>query len=164
MLPVNQAAIDSALQVYCSYFFPLYMFCIFLNVLKTLDVQPAIGPDGKRKEHKSNVLLATIENMQYAVPLDVLHSVRILFLIKRVIYWWFIFNTSDMHLQVFSAFGFVQKVAMFDKHGHTHALIQYPGIDPIWLKLLIATLELTLLIKWNSYLSIYCSCASVAQQ
>lgn len=36
-----------------------------------------------------------------------------------------------MHLQVFSAFGFVQKVAMFDKNGHTHALIQYPGIDPI---------------------------------
>ncbi|XP_039682704.1 polypyrimidine tract-binding protein homolog 1 [Medicago truncatula] len=78
MLPVNQAAIDSALQ-------------------------PAIGPDGKRKEHKSNVLLATIENMQYAVPLDVLHS-------------------------VFSAFGFVQKVAMFDKNGHTHALIQYPDL------------------------------------
>jgi len=36
-----------------------------------------------------------------------------------------------MHLQVFSAFGTVQKVAMFEKNGQTHALIQYPGIDLI---------------------------------
>jgi len=58
-----------------------------LYVLTTLDVQPAIGSDGKRKEPESNVLLATIENIQYAVTVDVLHTVRILFLIKRAIYW-----------------------------------------------------------------------------
>ena len=67
-------------------FFHYICFCIFLNVLTTLDVQPTIGPDGKRKEPESNVLLATIENMQYAVTVDVLQSVRILFLIKRAIY------------------------------------------------------------------------------
>jgi hypothetical protein len=31
--------------------------------------------DGKRPETESNVLLASIENMQYAVTLDVLHIV-----------------------------------------------------------------------------------------
>ncbi|KAJ1399734.1 RNA-binding domain superfamily, partial [Sesbania bispinosa] len=35
---------------------------------------PAIGPDGKKKEPESNVLLATIENMQYVVTVDVLHT------------------------------------------------------------------------------------------
>ncbi|XP_027359582.1 polypyrimidine tract-binding protein homolog 1-like isoform X2 [Abrus precatorius] len=49
MLPVNQTAIDTALQ-------------------------PVIGPDGKKKEPESNVLLASIENMQYAVTVDVLHT------------------------------------------------------------------------------------------
>lgn len=34
-----------------------------------------IGLDGKRLEAESNVLLASIENMQYAVTLDVLHMV-----------------------------------------------------------------------------------------
>ena len=29
--------------------------------------------------------------------------------------------------QVFSAFGTVQKIAMFEKNGQTQALIQYPG-------------------------------------
>ena len=39
-------------------------------------LQPAVGPDGKRKEPESNVLLASIENMQYAVTVDVIHTVR----------------------------------------------------------------------------------------
>ncbi|XP_061350645.1 polypyrimidine tract-binding protein homolog 1-like isoform X2 [Gastrolobium bilobum] len=78
MLPVNHTAIDGALQ-------------------------PALGPDGKKIEPESNVLLASIENMQYAVTVDVLHT-------------------------VFSAFGTVQKIAMFEKNGQTQALIQYPDI------------------------------------
>jgi len=41
-----------------------------------------IGLDGKRLEAESNVLLASIENMQYAVTLDVLHMV-LLSLINR---------------------------------------------------------------------------------
>ncbi|XP_061358255.1 polypyrimidine tract-binding protein homolog 2-like isoform X3 [Gastrolobium bilobum] len=63
--------------------------------------QAMVGLDGKRLETESNVLLASIENMQYAVTLDVLHM-------------------------VFSAFGPVQKIAMFDKNGGVQALIQYP--------------------------------------
>lgn len=41
-------------------------------------MQPTVGPDGKIKEPESNVLLASIENMQYAVTVDVLHTVRII--------------------------------------------------------------------------------------
>lgn len=41
-------------------------------------LQTAVGPDGKRKEPESNVLLASIENMQYAVTVDVIHTVRVL--------------------------------------------------------------------------------------
>ncbi|RDY03075.1 Polypyrimidine tract-binding protein-like 1 [Mucuna pruriens] len=78
MLPVNYTAIEGA-------------------------VQTAVGPDGKRKEPESNVLLASIENMQYAVTVDVLHT-------------------------VFSAFGTVQKIAIFEKNGQTQALIQYPDV------------------------------------
>uniref|UniRef100_A0A2P2LWF6 Polypyrimidine tract binding protein n=3 Tax=Rhizophora mucronata TaxID=61149 RepID=A0A2P2LWF6_RHIMU len=63
-----------------------------------------VGLDGKKLEPESNVLLASIENMQYAVTLDVLHM-------------------------VFSAFGPVQKIAMFDKNGGLQALIQYPDIQ-----------------------------------
>ncbi|OWM75560.1 polypyrimidine tract-binding protein homolog 2 [Punica granatum] len=66
--------------------------------------QLAVGVDGKKLEPESNVLLASIENMQYAVTLDVLHM-------------------------VFSAFGPVQKIAMFDKNGGVQALIQYPDIQ-----------------------------------
>ncbi|KAL6136491.1 hypothetical protein ACLB2K_061786 [Fragaria x ananassa] len=66
-------------------------------------VQPAVGPDGKKKEMESNVLLASIENMQYAVTVDVIHT-------------------------VFSAFGTVQKIAIFEKNGQTQALVQYPDI------------------------------------
>ncbi|GLT56513.1 hypothetical protein SLA2020_295490 [Shorea laevis] len=66
-------------------------------------MQPVVGPDGKKQEPQSNVLLASIENMQYAVTVDVLHT-------------------------VFSAFGTVQKIAIFEKNGGTQALIQYPDI------------------------------------
>ncbi|KAJ7524195.1 hypothetical protein O6H91_18G082100 [Diphasiastrum complanatum] len=62
-----------------------------------------VGPDGKRKEPESNVLLASIENMQYAVTIDVIHT-------------------------VFSAFGTVQKIAIFEKNGGFQALVQYPDI------------------------------------
>ncbi|XP_045794236.1 polypyrimidine tract-binding protein homolog 1-like isoform X1 [Trifolium pratense] len=78
MLPVNHSAIEGA-------------------------AQPVIGPDGKRREPESNVLLASIENMQYAVTVDVINT-------------------------VFSAFGTVQKIAMFEKNGQTQALIQYPDV------------------------------------
>nr|CAB3477644.1 unnamed protein product [Digitaria exilis] len=61
------------------------------------------GADGKRQEPESNILLASIENMQYVVTIDVLH-------------------------EVFSAFGFVQKIAIFEKNG-LQALIQYPDIQ-----------------------------------
>ncbi|RWR84001.1 polypyrimidine tract-binding protein 1-like protein isoform X1 [Cinnamomum micranthum f. kanehirae] len=77
-LPVNPSAIEGALQ-------------------------PTLGPDGKKKEPESNVLLASIENMQYAVTVDVLHT-------------------------VFSAFGTVQKIAIFEKNGGMQALIQYPDV------------------------------------
>ncbi|KAF9601033.1 hypothetical protein IFM89_015018 [Coptis chinensis] len=64
--------------------------------------QFSVGLDGTKQEQESNVLLASIENMQYLVNVDVLQT-------------------------VFSSFGQVQKIAMFEKNGGTHALIQYPG-------------------------------------
>ncbi|KAJ6813669.1 polypyrimidine tract-binding protein-like protein 1-like isoform X3 [Iris pallida] len=66
-------------------------------------LQPAVGPDGKRKEPESNVLLASIENMQYAVTIDTIHT-------------------------VFSAFGTVQKIAIFEKNVGMQALVQYPDV------------------------------------
>ncbi|KAH0973672.1 hypothetical protein GBA52_025828 [Prunus armeniaca] len=72
--------------------------------LISCNLQPAVGPDGKKKELESNVLLASIENMQYAVTVDVLHT-------------------------VFSAFGTVQKIAIFEKNGQTQALVQYPDVN-----------------------------------
>ncbi|XP_071732615.1 polypyrimidine tract-binding protein homolog 2 isoform X2 [Rutidosis leptorrhynchoides] len=65
--------------------------------------QFSLGIDGKKIESESNVLLASIENMQYAVTLDVLQM-------------------------VFSSFGPVLKIAMFDKNGGVQALIQYPDV------------------------------------
>ncbi|KAG8044865.1 hypothetical protein GUJ93_ZPchr0008g12088 [Zizania palustris] len=62
------------------------------------------GPDGRKHEADSNVLLASVENMQYVVTIDVLH-------------------------EVFSAFGFVQKIAIFEKNSGFQALIQYPDIQ-----------------------------------
>ncbi|XP_074564722.1 polypyrimidine tract-binding protein homolog 1-like [Curcuma longa] len=77
-LPVNPSAIDGS-------------------------VLPLSGPEVKKQEPESNVLLATIENMQYAVTVDVLHT-------------------------VFSAFGSVQKILIFEKNGGVQALIQYSDI------------------------------------
>jgi polypyrimidine tract-binding protein 2 len=37
--------------------------------------QPAVGADGRKGEAQGNVLLASIENMQYAVTVDVLHTI-----------------------------------------------------------------------------------------
>ncbi|URE15952.1 hypothetical protein MUK42_13100 [Musa troglodytarum] len=62
------------------------------------------GQDGTKQEPESNVLLASIENMQYTVTIDVLH-------------------------EVFSAFGFVQKIAIFEKNAGFQALIQYSDIQ-----------------------------------
>ncbi|XVF53438.1 hypothetical protein PTKIN_Ptkin05aG0099400 [Pterospermum kingtungense] len=66
--------------------------------------QFSLGVDGKKLEPESNVLLASIENVQYAVTLDALHM-------------------------VFSAFGPVQMIVMFDKNGGVQALIQYPDVQ-----------------------------------
>ncbi|CAK9187727.1 unnamed protein product [Ilex paraguariensis] len=66
--------------------------------------QFSLGLDGKKLEPESNVLLASVENMQYAITLDVLHM-------------------------VFSTFGTVLKIAMFDKNGGVQALIQYPDVQ-----------------------------------
>ncbi|KAK6155081.1 hypothetical protein DH2020_009329 [Rehmannia glutinosa] len=44
---------------------------------RSIPRHPAVGPDGKKKEFESNVLLASIENMQYAVTVDVLHTIAI---------------------------------------------------------------------------------------
>ncbi|KAI7745503.1 hypothetical protein M8C21_028966, partial [Ambrosia artemisiifolia] len=66
--------------------------------------QFSLGLDGKKIESESNVLLASIENMRYAVALEVLQT-------------------------VFSAFGPVLKIAMFDKNGGVQALIQYPDVQ-----------------------------------
>ncbi|RZB80598.1 polypyrimidine tract-binding protein homolog 1-like [Glycine soja] len=52
---------------------------------------------------ENHVLWASFENMQYDVTVDVLHS-------------------------VFSEYGTVQKISIFEKNGQTHALIQYPDI------------------------------------
>lgn len=41
-------------------------------------LQFGVGLDGKKLEPESNVLLASIENMQYAVTLDVLHMVYLI--------------------------------------------------------------------------------------
>lgn len=45
-------------------------------------LQFSLGVDGKKLEPESNVLLASIENMQYAVTLDVLQTVPTLNLEK----------------------------------------------------------------------------------
>ncbi|GJX41156.1 polypyrimidine tract-binding protein homolog 1 isoform X1 [Tanacetum coccineum] len=65
--------------------------------------QPVVGPDGNKIEPESNVLLASIANMLYAVTVDVIHT-------------------------VFSTFGSVQKIAIFEKNGGTQVLVQYPDV------------------------------------
>jgi hypothetical protein len=51
-----------------------------------------MGLDGKKLEPESNVLLASIENMQYAVTLDVLHMV--LTIIVKILETFFFFLIS----------------------------------------------------------------------
>ena len=91
-------------------------------------------------EPESNVLLASIENMQYAVTLDVLQTVPILKLEKAftLVIGSFITGGNLFVLQVFSSFGPVLKIAMFDKNGGLQALIQYPGKIWIWLATICA--------------------------
>lgn len=54
------------------------LFVLSLKFLPSVS-QFSLGLDGKKLEPESNVLLASIENMQYAVTLDVLHTVTSLF-------------------------------------------------------------------------------------
>lgn len=54
---------------------------VHLKGINRVYIQPVVGPDGKKKEPESNVLLASIENMQYAVTVDVLHTVTQMFLL-----------------------------------------------------------------------------------
>jgi hypothetical protein len=58
----NRYTIQVVFVLYCSYFY------VYL-------LQFSVGPDGKRREPESNVLLVSIENMQYAVTIDVIHTV-----------------------------------------------------------------------------------------
>lgn len=74
-LPVNPSAIEGVTQVV--FIFKLvHFFRIHWNLIINL-IQPIVGPDGKKKESESNVLLASIENPQYAVTADVFHTVCI---------------------------------------------------------------------------------------
>ncbi|MCO5553209.1 hypothetical protein L7F22_006730 [Adiantum nelumboides] len=65
--------------------------------------QFTVGPDGNKREPESNVLLASIENMQYAVTIEVLQT-------------------------IFAAFGTVLKIAMFEKNAGLQALVQYADL------------------------------------
>ncbi|XP_039124120.1 polypyrimidine tract-binding protein homolog 1-like isoform X2 [Dioscorea cayenensis subsp. rotundata] len=65
--------------------------------------QSAVGPYGNKRVPESNVLLAFIKNMEYAVTIDVIHT-------------------------VFSAYGTVQKIVMFENNNGMHALVQYPDV------------------------------------
>ncbi|KAI9078468.1 hypothetical protein K1719_039564 [Acacia pycnantha] len=59
-----------------------------------------VGMDGKKLEPESNVLLVSIENMQYVVTLDVLHMVFFFWAFKRLqcltrmLVYWARFNTN----------------------------------------------------------------------
>lgn len=68
---------DGVLQVHFSTEYTVFLSHNFRKSLTMSFIQPVVGPDGKKKEFESNVLLASIENMQYAVTVDVLHTVRI---------------------------------------------------------------------------------------
>ncbi|KAE8694458.1 Polypyrimidine tract-binding protein-like protein 1 [Hibiscus syriacus] len=61
-------------------------------------MQPAVGPDGKKQEPQSNVLLASIENMQYAVTVDVLHTYSL-----HLILWLALLTYDWLHSDVTSA-------------------------------------------------------------
>ncbi|KAF4376708.1 hypothetical protein F8388_025579 [Cannabis sativa] len=114
-LPVNPTAIEGIsqyLSLLLGMFVPFSIHSKMVSIrLIHHHLQPAVGPDGKKKEPESNVLLASIENMQYAVTVDVINTVR------------------TFLSYVFSAFGTVQKIAIFEKNGQTQALVQYPDIS-----------------------------------
>lgn len=125
-------------------------------MLSIRNFQPTIGPDGKRIEPESNVLLASIENMQYAVTVEVINTVRIyIFQWNFLICVWIILCNVGVSLQVFSAFGTVQKIAMFEKNGQTQALVQYPGINPICLLVLEFVLYVPVLLIYNTISNVY---------
>ena len=74
-LPVAPSAIDGSGQVKININFLLdFLSSFWLKSSVYSCVQFGIGIDGK-KEPESNVLLASIENMQYDVTIDVLHTV-----------------------------------------------------------------------------------------
>jgi hypothetical protein len=52
----------------------VFFFCCLYNG----EFVATVVPNGNIKEHECNVLLASIENMQYAVTVDVLHTVRMI--------------------------------------------------------------------------------------
>lgn len=64
-----------------------------------LPIQSQMGPGGNPQE--GNVLLASIENMAYPVTVDAINT-------------------------VFSPYGFVQKIAIFEKNNGWQALVQFP--------------------------------------
>lgn len=74
--------------------------------------------------------------MQYAVTVEVINTVRIYISVKLPNLCVNLLYNDGISMQVFSAFGTVQKIAMFEKNGQTQALIQYPGINPICLLVL----------------------------
>ncbi|KAL6878386.1 hypothetical protein ACP4OV_012556 [Aristida adscensionis] len=74
------------------------------NLYLPISLQPAFRADGRIVEAVGNVLLASIENVQYDVGVDVLHT-------------------------VFFSVGTVQKIAIFEKNGEIKALIQYPDMQ-----------------------------------
>jgi hypothetical protein len=59
---------------------PISWYVVFFSFVAYImgNLQPTVFPNGNIKEHESNVLLASIENMQYAVTVDVLHTVRMI--------------------------------------------------------------------------------------
>lgn len=73
----------------CPWLLPIFLKKLFVGFLIGVALQHTVGSDGKKKELESNVLLASIENMQYAVTIEVLHTVRY-------------FSSSDLLLDVWS--------------------------------------------------------------
>lgn len=78
-----------------------------------VNLQPTVGPDGKIKEPESNVLLASIENMQYTVTVDVLHTVRItlyLVFIQNVLLPFLTYGTIDFFLNFYQQYLFTELI------------------------------------------------------
>ncbi|KAL2932606.1 UDP-glucose 4-epimerase [Bienertia sinuspersici] len=75
------------------------------NNVSNFFCEPVVGVDGVKKDQEINVLLAAIENIQYAITVDVLHTGR----------------------NVLFASPFVQKIAIFEQNGQTQALVRSDG-------------------------------------